>query len=384
MRLPRRAPEQSSGTRRASVIVKPGKLPSDQHRHGAVPTPLSRVVLKGRDPRALPLRQLLLAVSDPKACFILGAGASIGLVPLRPSASAAATFLGEQGVFGVDVVDGPERRYFIHCLLGFEVDYRSSAETYYRNLNLWLRAPGHRAYDMMWKALYLPLGAVGIWLHQQLAPRPAAAAPDAYRVFQHVPSSASIVTTNYDGQTSCCRQRVVAIHGQLSYETGLVGPRDFARETDWTLAPGDMIFPGECETTTLVKYAAFQEAVDIVGHAGSVIMVGYQFGGGADGETWEAFTKHVPRSVGVHVVNPDGTVDLTAQVRYGLQGRSDSAISKTARLDQKIYGHPLSWRDLTGAMLALLRQQRTSDIKQLIGRERQLLAEHDRRASSSR
>jgi hypothetical protein len=165
---------------------------------------------------------------------------------------------------------------------------------------------------------------------------------------------------------------------------GLAVPRDFARTTDWTLAPGDMIFPGERETNTLVAHTAFQEAFDIVGHAGSVIVVGYQFGGGVDRETWEAFTEHVPRGAGIHVVNPVGTRDLTAQVRYGLYGRADTMSSKTVPLDQQIYGHPLSWRDLTGAMLALLHQRRTSDIKQLIGLERELLAEHDRRTSSSR
>jgi hypothetical protein len=347
------------------------------------PSPYNSVV-RGWDPRVLPLRQLLVAASDPRACFILGAGASAGLVPFRPSASSAEIFLGEQGAFGVDVVDGPERRYFIHCLFGFEIDYASSTDTYYRNLKLWLMASRTPSYDVMWKAHYLPLGAVGTWFHQQLAPPPSATPPDAYRVFQHLPHSASIVTANYDRQTSCCPQRVVAIHGQLLPGMGLVDPRDFVRGIDWTLTPSDMIFPGETETTTLVEQAAFHDAIDIIGDAGSVIMVGYQFGGGADQETWEAFTEHMPRDAGVHVVNPEGTRDLTAQIHYGLHGRSHTASSKTAPPDQRIYGHPLSWRDLAGAMLELLRQQGTSDIKRLIGFERELLAEHDRRASSSR
>jgi hypothetical protein len=100
------------------------------------------LVNKGIDPRAMALRQLLVALSDPTACFILGAGASAGLVPFRPSAASVESLFDEQGVFAVDVVDGPERRYLIHCLLGFETDYRSSTEDYYRNLKLWLLAKG--------------------------------------------------------------------------------------------------------------------------------------------------------------------------------------------------------------------------------------------------
>jgi hypothetical protein len=86
----------------------------------------------------------------------------------------------------------------------------------------------------------------------------------------------------------------------------------------------------------------------------------------------------------VHVVNPVGTRDLTAQVRYGLHGRAETAFTKTVPPERHIYGHTLSWRDLAGSILMLLRQRRTKDVSALIGLERELLVEHDRRGSCSR
>jgi hypothetical protein len=125
--------------------------------------------------------------------------ASAGLVPFKSSAALVRAFVGEQGVFAVNMVDGPERRYLIHCVLGFEPD--------------WLQAIGSHSYEDLWKIHLLPLGAAGVFLHRQMAPPPTLVVPDAYRVFRYFPHSASIVTTNYDRQTNYCPQRAIAIHG---------------------------------------------------------------------------------------------------------------------------------------------------------------------------
>jgi hypothetical protein len=305
--------------------------------------------------RARNLRELFLALSSPGCCIVLGAGASYGVVPMRPDeiARLAIKLLRASGSFQAlsteeqDQAKTPEVLYLVSILQPIQSGAWDRVITD-------MMSGGQASYIL--NTVFTPED-----VPQELV--------QVYRCFER--SGGKIVSYNYDPiATKQDRFPVIFPHGRTS--PLFTDPR--ARATTITVArefhqpiANDWHLPVP-ETDGIRERRGYRETVEAWMAAKSIILVGFGFGSGADGISFEDFGQAVSPVTPVHVLCPrPDNADLCKQVGYGLRGREQPLI----------YSQPFSWRAFATAILWLLECFDRTSIGYLVGWEALVARAHD-------
>jgi hypothetical protein len=338
-----------------------------------------------RDARVGVLRELLIDLSTPGLCLVVGAGASHGVVPMSRGEIAAAAWeiIQAQGRLSVlrpterEVLTGsPELRALVNLLLEFPPDawdrflYDVPAAVYLRRpLGLF---DDDRPMVLSIPELLSPSHANLIW-HDVFSPPPTVPTSlvNIFDVLEH--RDGLIVSYNYDQIAE--RQRrfpVLSPHGKRPSALSDPVTREAIRQMAWDTQkpfPTDwhLILPEDDSVRARVDYRL---AVQGWTKARSVVFVGYSFGGGADALSFADFAAHLRLGARVHVLCPQpDNADLCKQIAWALQGRPKRF---------RVHGQRLRWRAFSEAVLQLLREISSSTIRALCGREAEILARHDK------
>lgn len=170
-------------------------------------------------------------------------------------------------------------------------------------------------------------GLASYFLHAMFTP--AEVPSSLYQIYEVLEDrDGVIITFNYDRITDRqSRFRVIAAHGQTSELYADPSSRkrlvDLARDlhrpipNDWHL-----LYPEDDHVRSRREYLA---ALEALGRAQSVVVIGYAFGGGDDALSFEDFCANLNPKARVHVLGPaTDNADLVRQVGYGLRGRGSN------------------------------------------------------------
>jgi hypothetical protein len=308
--------------------------------------------------RAGNLRELLLDLSRPGLCLVLGAGASAGVVPM--TRRAMAELVREVLDAGRDVSRlAPRliRQVTDHPEVIFVAELMQNAP--------------RDALDRVISDIS-PFQAT---LALSEAFRPRAVPQQLVRIYEVIENANGVIISyNYDRITERQKRfRVIHPHGQRP----VLASRDDDREalvriahqvhspirTDWWLPVP--------ETAEVQLRSEYQEMLLAWRGASSVAFVGYGFGGGADGVSYEDFGRNVGNTARVHVLCPrPDNADLCRQVGYVLRDRGPRF---------RVFGQDFRWHSLAEAVLTVLTETGGTHVRQLLGREVEVIARHDAR-----
>ena len=309
-----------------------------------------------KDFRREPLRELLLDLSKPGLCLVLGAGASYGHVPMTAQ---------QMADVARECIES-ENKY--SSMPGRYLDYLEHPEV--RFVTNLLRQADRGAWDRILSQFLSP-GQANFVLHDMFTPRReiAPALYQIYGVFEN--ARGVIVSYNYDRITDRQKHfRVIAPHGQRSNLLSDPRMREVAKELAFALdvpVGMDWWLPVPENDQVRLRYE-YQEALKAWRSADTIVFIGYGFGGGADLFSFEDFGAHASPSARVHVLNPDP--DLSRQVGYALKGRG-------ARF--RVWLQPFRWQPFAEAVLSLLTSLRAKHIRHAVGREPEIGLLHDER-----
>ena len=276
----------------------------------------------------LPLRHLVREFMRPRACYVLGAGASVPDAPL----TSALPSLVRQFADSVNSYPGtmPKGAPLRSLLRSMGLGYENSL--------------------FEWKAGRLTEGAVALIIQPSMCPRPAPC-PATYHVFRLIPRSATVVSFNWDGLAEdCCPQRLVLHpHGRLrprrieasEFLEWLDLLQDLEKLSAQEALGAQIVLPGEEGLPAMgrVHEAIFQQWLS----CDSAIIVGFRIGLGSSAtydQIWrDVFVEALATNrVPVHIVAPDAA-ELAAELAERL-GRS---------LD--VIGWSLQWSALARLLL---------------------------------
>ena len=257
--------------------------------------------------------------------FVLGAGASAGLVPTTAQMRNRVK-IRYIGKYGYPV--GPWDRTALHDrIIG---DRLLSMDDY------WFRS--------------IPIGALEFLVHHELDAGYIATAPKQYAVFDRLPSG-TIFTFNLDGLAPrwIKRHKVLEPHGRV--DTYWLRPADYEfwmeAASMWDLRPPSItpkLLPSP-EPHSILKSAPYVDAEALIAGASAIIFIGYSFGsfrGKLDDEaSWHYFIEQLrrhPKPVYVLSPHPEEIADRIAQDISSLH----------------VFGVPVYWQCLASTMLQCL------------------------------
>lgn len=339
------------------VLPEDARAPSSLLPHGLIVDPVGAALrfrnpVRFPDPRPALLHLLLRDLAGSRWCMILGAGSSAGAVPFS-------------------------QRELTERAIRFAKEPKSFTP---QSLNeAYSRTPALKYVDKLLQDV--PLGAVDRWVlnltsHaaasfwiQETFTRPAEVPSELVEIFDVLGDGGSIVTYNYDRIAELQKRFPAhAVHGQVA--EWMLDPdfradaREFAYGVGW--APRlDVVLPGP-ESEDVRQRKEFQEARACWEEARSLVLVGYDFGGGDDHISWHEFTRSVRQSAPVHIVNPNAS-RVVERISDGLRRFN-------------VNGHPFGWSGWAKAVLAFLRSNRHGHVAFAIGHEREIVQLYDRAA----
>lgn len=312
-----------------------------------------------KDDRRHNLRELLLDLSRPGLCLVLGAGASYGVIPMsidqiatiaREIIDAGGDYTRLPGTY-LDQLEHPGVRFLTDILR------RTSRDNWDNRLAQFL-SPGQAT---------VVLGAV--FTPRRPVPR---ALTRIYGVLES--RDGAIITYNYDRITDDQSGfRVIAPHGQRAKL--FADPRAYAEAIraawEFHLAPPSDMWLPEPETEKIRARFEYRQAVQAWRHAAAIVFIGYGFGSGADAFSFEDFGQHASQTARIHVLNPSpDNADLTRQVADACRGR---------RTGFRVYAQPYRWREFGEGVLEFLDSRRVTHIRAAIGHEVEIGMRHDRK-----
>lgn len=309
-----------------------------------------------KDFRRNPLRELLLDLSKPGLCLVLGAGASYGQVPMTPQqmADVARECIEAEGKYSS--MPGRYLDYLEHPEVRFVTDL--------------LRRADRGAWDRILSQFLSP-GQANFVLHDMFTPR-GEIPPVLYQIYGVFENARGVIVSyNYDRITDHQKHfRVIAPHGQRSNLLSTPRTRDTAKELAFTFGvpvSTDWWLPVTENEQVRIRHE-YQEALKVWRSARTIVFIGYGFGGGADLFSFEDFGANAAPSARIHVLNPDP--DLSSQVGYALKGRGPGF---------RVWRQPFRWRPFAEAVLAVLNSVRAKHIRHAVGREPEIGLAHDKR-----
>jgi hypothetical protein len=308
------------------------------------------------EPRAKNLRELLLALSSPGCCIVVGAGASRGVVPMRPEeiGKLAIKFLRSEGN---QALSSTEREQALTSEVQFLV--------------IALRQVPKGAWDRVLVDMMTP-GQASYLMHSIFNPADSKVPPALYEVYRCFEArDGVIVSYNYDPiATKQKRFPVIFPHGTLSplftdrrvAETTIRMAREFHQPI-----PNDWYMPVP-EVDAIRGRQGYADAVEAWSRAKSIVFVGYGFGSGADEISFQDFGRVVSPLAPVHVLcPPPDNADLVRQVGHTLRGRGKSLL----------YGQPFRWNHLAESIIWLLEYMDKTSVRDLVGWEALVARAHD-------
>jgi hypothetical protein len=226
------------------------------------------------------LTLLLRAFEEPRSCFVLGAGASLPLVPIG---SQLANKVRERGFQMPSYpVDRMDRDILGTRMLGSS----SELESFWDDRTLLNEA-------LLW---HLSPGAVRAIVTTYLSPASHLRIPPQYDVFNLAKHPLGLINFNNDGLASkyCPQHRVINVHG-----TGFTDADKSRIDTEWWIdihqEYPDMPFIGvpglylpQPEVPELAHDPAYGAVDYVLNRSPHVAIVGYSFGGGDD---WMAYGR---------------------------------------------------------------------------------------------
>lgn len=309
------------------------------------------------DPRRHNLRELLLDFSRPGLCLVLGSGASHGVVPMsrdqiaaiaREVIDASGQYWRLPGTYQ-DQLQDPSVRYLTDVLV------RTSRDNWDKRLDQFF-SPGQARFV---------LGAV--FTPRQEVPR---ALVRIYDVLENL--NGAIVSYNYDRITDRqTRFPVIAPHGQRAQLFDDPQAYAEANRLAWEFhvtPPSEFWLPEPESERVRVRYE-YQRALRAWGAASAIVFIGYAFGRGDDGLSFEDFADHASRTARVHVLGPrPDNADLTRQVAHACRGRKRGF---------RVFSQPFRWRELSEALLQFMDSRRASRVIAAVGHEVEIGMRHD-------
>ncbi len=198
--------------------------------------------------------------------------------------------------------------------------------------------------------------------------------PALFKIYNVIENQGgALVSYNYDGiHERQSRFRVIAPHGRRPdlLLDPLYGPEVRAVATEFRIdIPTDWYLPVP-ETDLVRSRPAYQDMLAAWACAHTIIFVGYAFGRGADSISFEDFGRTANRRARIHVLcPPPDSADLCRQVGYAVRGRGR---------DFRVFGHPFRWRQFSEGVLRVVEKYGATHIREAIGRESEIVLEHDR------
>jgi len=293
-------------------------------------------VLREYDPRGRSLARFLAHFAHGKPFFVIGAGASLPLVPLCPPQEQHISAIGALPS-GFQVIrddeedsaaESAERRLLVASALGSPVppDLRGR-----RELDWWIRATAASQRldpDFVRRLIGMSAGSVS-----DLVCRCYSAVPTdlrdpvktaGYRLLRYAPRGCKAITTNQDRLlTYLTHLDVTATNGQipslyLHHEARDAAPLIMFELSRSILEPG-FVLAGTPQPSSLAESEFLDEAWRRSKDATAVIFIGYSFAKGLDGGCWQQFCRHIgPTRTPVFVVDPDADRSCT-QLAYGMR-----------------------------------------------------------------
>ncbi len=311
------------------------------------------------DPRVGLIRELLLDLSRPSVCLVLGAGASYGVVPMTAKEISAIAWKMLQARGSAEVLSSEERKQLAyHAEVKFLTGLLQSMPT------------------GSWDRIILDAlnqGRAAVILNDVFSPQ-GDVPPALVRIYDFIENRAGVIVSfNYDRiDEQQARFKVIAPHGRHpkllsdpiagSTVREMVDNFDLIVCTDWYLP-----FP---EDERVCYRPAYQEMLHAWRRARCVVFVGYAFGGGADALSFEDFGRNLNPAARVHVLCPrPDNADLCKQIAHILTGRGPGF---------QVFGQPFRWRAFTEALLEVLGAIRASHVRSGIGKEMEIAIAHDR------
>lgn len=314
-----------------------------------------------RDDRITDLRELLLDLSSPGLCLVLGAGASYGVVPMsrKDIAALARELIAAGGNYRLlperqqrHLAENPEVLALTNLLREIPPDAwdRFLAD---------LPALTPSQATVIWSDVFTPRGEI---------PR---ALVDIYRVLEN--QNGVVVSYNYDGIADRQdRFPVITPHGRRPAVLTDPRVREQVRKVAWELHVSiatDWHLPVPEDESVRMR-RDYQNTLVAWRLARCIMFIGYGFGGGDDGVSFDDFGRNA-LGCRVHVLCPHPeNRDLRRQVGYALRDRGPRF---------RVFGQPFRWRSFAEATLALLAQSGFDHVRHAIGREADLCALHDER-----
>lgn len=303
------------------------------------------------DDRTYNLAQLLMDLSHPGLCIVLGAGSSYGVVPrTRAELKRAAREL-RQANGTVERLDTRARELFedpyvlfVAQLLGAQSstgDWDALVEDHWPSISRWDRFS-------LRNNPYPSRGEASVLLQELFTPREI---PPELRNIYHTFNSQNgfVVTYNYDrlvDETSGFT--IIAPHGQRAKLIEDPKAWEQAKRAAYNFnitIPPDIHLPIP-ENNAVANRPDFDLMIQAWRAASCVVLIGYGFGSGADAISYHEFGSAIRPGTRVHVIAPapDNT-DLVKQIEYALRGRHRY---------ERVTGHPFRWRPLAASILKVL------------------------------
>jgi hypothetical protein len=248
------------------------------------------------------------AMAQPGTFYILGAGASAGLVPFTATAR--------------NLI----RRLYMSIGI-YSVNLDAWGSPLYNRMARFSGKGPYLQSDMLLR--YIPRTALELAVQKVLAPRLGHQAPPQYQVFRRLPRSV-LFTFNLDGLARYHLDKshhILEPHGTV--DRFWTDSSKFEEYLEWSLdiplpSVSQKILPGP-EPYSITNASAYREAASILRDAPAVIVLGYSFGTFAgrfdDAESFAYFIdcqQHSPSPI--FVVSPDPE-PLSASIEEALKSR---------------------------------------------------------------
>lgn len=275
-----------------------------------------------RENRVATFRSLLSVMAQPRAFYVLGAGASFGLLPTTPQMRA-----------------GIKAQYLA---TGIYTALRSASNPLFDRI---VESGSPKTFDAD-EYVYqnISAGVLTLLVQQQLWSSAFEIVPPHYAVFDVVGSPATIFSFNLDGlAVRFCGSRhiVVEPHGRIDH--WWFEDDDRYQSVLNQVTSNDFIPPlltrkhlPSCEPPAIVETMQYRGARRLISAAPAIVVVGYSFGtfNGVrdDSESWEFFVDMLKRCpVHILILDPDAE-RLAELLRQAV--RSNRVAGMTVRWEQ--------------------------------------------------
>jgi hypothetical protein len=275
------------------------------------------------------LRFVLWAMSQPRTFYVLGAGASFGLVPMTP----------QLGSF-------VEREY--HKIGIYPVSRASRSPLFERIVNATRVDGGDYRRALLWN---IAPGTLDLLVQRGLWRSTDGSVPPQYAVFDVVGQPSTIFSFNLDGLASayCCTKHcVLEPHGRI--DRSWIEARDYDAWLHATAAY-DLVLPNVMpkllpspEPSGITETYAYSLGRRLFTQCRVLVLVGYSFGRMKntfdDAESFEYFVDLLrtrPRPTLILSPSPDELVDLLQQQLHS----------------RRVFGFPVRWELLSRIVLSI-------------------------------